>query len=1045
MKEIEFIKTYIIVSGSLSKDFFIEFEKLIDEIKVCPIIIIFTSTKKLNLIKKNIISLDKFSLFDINLVFDEFTKLRSQLLLKDLYQPHYIAPNKYEENNICFSFEYINELKDLIFPLTFIEFMEIPNKIEIIDFNQYLLDKYSNKSFMKNLIEQLLIDVKIPFQILVKYWIRAYTFETLFYKEMNYSLQTKIGNEDYDIYIRTLYQGLSTNAIKPLIDETLYRGSIIQLDEINKIKESLNNKKEDLPGCICYNKAFLSSSLDRLIAFSFMIQSKLKGNARHVLYVFKKGDQLDKENATNADIQEFSSIKGEREILFFPYSCFEITEVKEMKEGKYEFFEIYLNYLGKYKTQINKSEKIPENDFTKAILSSNILEKNEMNKESNKTKFDFNIEKYITPNLKESYIIAVYDITNDDINKKIQILNCEEKANKDEIKKICDIYLDNKIIDFTFEYIFNSPGKYTFMFKFKELLTNANKLFCGCCTLISLNFSKFKSNYIKDMTEMFCGCSKLESLDLSNFKTKEIFSMNSMFKGCNSLKNVDLSSFDTNNVIDMSEMFSDCNSLTLLGLSNFKTHKVKSMSKMFYKCSSLFFINLSNFQSNNINNISEMFSECTSLNYLDLSIFEIGDNINTENMFYNCPFFEFLKKEFISEITDNNINDSIEKICNEFLSNESKIISKYLQNFTKTKKYENIEILNQSIIDYINTIKNINILVLGETGVGKTKLIKAIINEKKGNLNQIDESKNYYQAGLLKLFEMEGIKTENIEKILPDIESTINDSNKKGFDSMIHFILFCITGITINNNVKNILNKLINKYENRIPIFIIYLNSKENEKDSFIKFNENLSEIYINKKLEIINVSFENIDNSKQFDEIFIKIKNNFNTLLYKNIHDNLSIIEIVKNKIEKIEDEKDLNELPISISKYFEKLLGKRDDIVKYLEKHFETLLNYSKRVIDTDTITNFIDNFKQEKLKLKVKKSKKIDIENLDEELNKELKKKYYDISKNFYEEKFNEEFYKFFLNFMKTEAEKIIVQSIKDLKMEDLKPFIEKKLEF
>ena len=230
LKEIEFKKTYIIISGSLSTDFFIEFEKIINEIKICPIIIIFTSPKTLNLIKKNIISLDKFSLFDINLVFDDFYKVRSQLLLKDLYQPHYIAPNKYDEKNTCFSFEYINELKDLILPLTFIEFMEIPNKMEIIDFNQYLLDKYSNKSQMKNLIEQLLIDVKIPFQILVKYWIRAYTFETLFYKEMNYSLLTRIGNDDYDIYIRTLYQGLSTNAIKPLIDETLYRGAVIQLD-----------------------------------------------------------------------------------------------------------------------------------------------------------------------------------------------------------------------------------------------------------------------------------------------------------------------------------------------------------------------------------------------------------------------------------------------------------------------------------------------------------------------------------------------------------------------------------------------------------------------------------------------------------------------------------------------------------------------------------------------------------------------------------------------------------------------------------------------
>ena len=246
-----------------------------------------------------------------------------------------------------------------------------------------------------------------------------------------------------------------------------------------------------------------------------------------------------------------------------------------------EYFAVYLNYIGEYKTKIDKSEKIPENDFAKDILQSQILEKTEMNKESNKTKFDFNIEKYITEDLKKSFILAIYDIGEEDINKKIQILNCDN-INREEIKQKCNIYLNNNKIDFTFEYTFNNPGKYTFKFEFSDLLTNANKLFYECKSLISLNVEKFKSNYIKDMSDMFNGCSKLESLDLSNFKTKEVLSMKSMIKKCNSLKNVDLSSFDTKNVTDMSEMFCDCISLSFLNLSNFNTEKVTTMYRMFY-------------------------------------------------------------------------------------------------------------------------------------------------------------------------------------------------------------------------------------------------------------------------------------------------------------------------------------------------------------------------------------------------------------------------------------------------------------------------------
>ena len=82
-------------------------------------------------------------------------------------------------------------------------------------------------------------------------------------------------------------------------------------------------------------------------------------------------------------------------------------------------------------------------------------------------------------------------------------------------------------------------------------------------------------------------------------------------------------------------------------------------------------------------------------------------------------------------------------------------------------------------------------------------------------------------------------------------------------------------------------------------------------------------------------------------------------------------------------------------------------------------------------------------EKLKLKVVKTKKIDLDNFDKELNKELKKHYTQISNKYYQEKFNNEVFNFFLEFYKNEAEKIINQTIKGMKIDDLKPIIEKNL--
>ena len=1029
LKTIKFEKTYLIISGSASKDFFVEFENVIGEMKVNPIIIIFTSTSKLKLIKQNILSLNKFSLFDINLVFDTFDKVIDKFESQNEYSPNFIEPLPYEPDENCFSFEYIGESKDLIFPLCFMEFMDNPKKNEIIEFNHFLLNKYSSNNEMKALIEQLLVDVKIPVQIVVKFWLRAYTLESNFFREMNYSLERKLGN-DFDIYIKAVYQGLLTKSIKPLIEEKLYRGAKINKKEIDFINDSLKNKKENLPGCICYNKAFLSSSLDKKLALGFMLGKKpnLNENEELVLYVFEKGKELDKENATNADVQSIS-FYNEKEILFFPFSCFEITGIENENHGGIKYYCVNLSYTGKYKSVINKSEKIPETNFAKAMLESNIVDKIDMNKDSNKNKFDFSIDKYIASEQKKSSIIAVYDIPLEDLKKKIQLLNCGDN-NKNEIEAKCSIYLNNKKIDFSFEYVFDNAGIYEFTFQFQDLLTNANRLFYECNNLVSLNLEKFKTNYIKNMDDMFNGCFKLKILDLSNFKTEEVTSMKNMFKGCNSLTNLDLTSFETSNVLDMAEMFSDCSSLNFLNLSSFNTKKVSSMYRMFYNCKSLFFINLSTFESDNIKSISEMFCGCLSLNSLDLSNFEITNNIKAENMFKNCSYFDSLKNSFISEISDSDINYSIDKSSKEFLSNQSNIIKKDIKNLFQKQKNKNIDILNQSIEDLINSIKQINVMIIGETNEEKNTLIKIFEDEKKGKSDS--NSKN------ITLLDIEGINKNNINTKLKNIGDIINETNKK-IDTSFHFIWFCVSGTKIDDYLKDILDELFNKYDKRILIFIIYLKKEEN--DDFQKMNEYLNKIYINKKLELIPFSLK--DN--MLDDFINKIKNKFKDLLYQNIHENKNncILEKVKIRIEAIEAEKNIDDLPTSVSNFFVKLLGNIKQINDYLNRYIENMLKFSKGAIDPNTINNYIEKFKKEKLKLKISgnKNKDINVQNIDDDLSKELKNIYSKISEKFYQEQFKEESFNIFVDMIKKVAETIIMESLKDLKIEEFNSIIDK----
>ena len=80
----------------------------------------------------------------------------------------------------------------------------------------------------------------------------------------------------------------------------------------------------------------------------------------------------------NASIKEFSFFNNESEILFFPFSCFEIKKIEKINEQE---FIIILNYLGKYDYLFQGEDprsllqKVPEGSkIAKQIFLANILD-----------------------------------------------------------------------------------------------------------------------------------------------------------------------------------------------------------------------------------------------------------------------------------------------------------------------------------------------------------------------------------------------------------------------------------------------------------------------------------------------------------------------------------------------------------------------------------------------------------------------------------------------------------------------------------------------
>ena len=92
-------------------------------------------------------------------------------------------PTNYEK---CYTFEYIKNGAQLIYPHLYNEI--ISNKKiednEIYKFNHFLVEKFS----LSDLIEPLTIIKNINPIILSKFYVRAYSLETPFYRNLNYDL-----------------------------------------------------------------------------------------------------------------------------------------------------------------------------------------------------------------------------------------------------------------------------------------------------------------------------------------------------------------------------------------------------------------------------------------------------------------------------------------------------------------------------------------------------------------------------------------------------------------------------------------------------------------------------------------------------------------------------------------------------------------------------------------------------------------------------------------------------------------------------------------
>lgn len=392
IKKCKFEKLNILISASLFKNF-INLIKIEKERISCTLnIIVFTSKKGKSYLEE-ICNKDKDIsnglLFEKRNIFSNINDIQNFLLS--------LGKNESEKEEI---FEKIEKNEQILPHIYYQQLLEPLTKEEIHNFNQYLINSYGMEEF----IGQLEDVPQMPNEVICKYWIRAYTLDTNFNKIMRHKLQKKKG-KFFCPFIKMIYEGIENKSLTPKYDIVLYKSSMISSYELQRLEKCLNEKNEiSFPKIFLYFRSFQTFSLSRNQALDFMNKSTLLKNHIKVLFLVQPfkfiklsanilNQEINKmanyKLISNAYIRDFSKFPNEEKVEFFPFSSFEVTKINKNSS---DYVEITLEYLGKYRQNMNVNPKKVLPLFQACEFGKEIMELGLINY---KKKYYWNVDKKI--------------------------------------------------------------------------------------------------------------------------------------------------------------------------------------------------------------------------------------------------------------------------------------------------------------------------------------------------------------------------------------------------------------------------------------------------------------------------------------------------------------------------------------------------------------------------------------------------------------------------------------------------------------------------
>ena len=398
LKLVYFKYTVIILSCQFYDYFYTRFQNNLKHFYSLSKVYIFTSEGNKYLVNEGLYNYQR-KIYYIDELINEINKphlieLQENSIQSELYNINEMYECKVQE----LTFDIVNQLEDMIFPIFFKNIITDFDYKEQKKFQENVYKDYSSNENVKDLLLPIFDYKSIPIELLSKIYARLYTIDSDFYFQLNSKLKEGYGKE-YIPFIKCLYEGINSKTLNSYFSKQLYRGSNIEKSEFDRLNKIIKNKN-NFPKLIVFSRAFLSFSEDISVALQFINKKK---NCYEILYEIEKPkSQLDISLCSNADIGKITFFNDEKEILFFPGSIFEVINIEEKERIK----KIKLCYLGKYKKQI-KIKYLHNNCFQ--YMNSNTKfykftqqksNKEEEKKNENLSLFSFsNLEKKINKSL----------------------------------------------------------------------------------------------------------------------------------------------------------------------------------------------------------------------------------------------------------------------------------------------------------------------------------------------------------------------------------------------------------------------------------------------------------------------------------------------------------------------------------------------------------------------------------------------------------------------------------------------------------------------